>query len=191
MEKLESMFFLSGSSVINERMAATAFEYGLYDKTNNIFSTMMYVEATDDNVFLKAINSGFDMVYIVKIPKMFLMPTINADNKLVDAPLPIWKKVGGRYYLTNELVYGIAYRRTKNFVYNDKYKEIHDPTGLLFDRRQEDYFKNNNLDMWTKFGLAREKMDYTTLKDFDINKNIWSKIVDRYQRHYENDEIIK
>ena len=191
MENLDYMFFLSGSASINSSMAESTFTYGLYNKTNNIFSTMMYVDATDDDIEEKAANYGFDMVYIVRIPKMFLMPTLNADRKLIDAPLPIWKKVDGNYYLSNELVYGIYYRRTKAFDYNDNYKEIHNPAGLLFDRKQDGYFKENNLDMWSKFSTYRKKMDYDTLFNDDMKRKLWDRFIDRYQRHYNNIEIQK
>ena len=191
MRDLDCMFFLSGSSTVNTRMAESAFSYGLYDKTNNIFSTMMYVDATDDDIEEKAANYGFDMVYIVRIPKMFLMPTLNADRKLIDAPLPIWKKVDGNYYLSNELVYGIYYRRTKTFDYNDNYKEIHNPAGLLFDRKQDGYFKENNLDMWSKFSDNRKTMTYDKLLDYDLAKKTWDKFIQRYERHYNNTEIKK
>ena len=191
MEELESMFFLSGSASASKTMASGAFEYGLYNKSNNIFSTMIYTEATDEDIALKAFNAGFDMVYVVKIPKMILMPSLNNEHKLLDAPLPIWKKVDGRYYLSNELIYGIAYRRTKDFVYNDKYKGIHDPSGLLFDRKQEEYFKENDLEMWTKFSTQRKTMDYTTLFNNDLEKGIWTRFINRYHRHYDSENIIK
>ena len=191
MDNLEYMFFLSGAPNVNPKLATAAFQDGLYDKSNNIFSTMMYVEATDEDIAMKSANAGFDMVYVIKIPKMLLMPTINAEHKLLDAPLPIWKKVDGRYYLSNELVYGICYRRDKSFVYNDNYKELHNPAGLVFDRRQEDYFKENNLDVWTKFSLARKKKDYTTLMNYDIDKNVWSSFIDSYNRHYNGNSLKK
>ena len=180
MRDLDCMFFLSGSSTVNTRMAESAFSYGLYDTTKNIFATMMYVEANDYDITEKAASYGYDMVYVIKIPKMFLMPTLNADRKLIDAPLPIWKKVDGNYYLSNELVYGIYYQRTKTFDYNDNYKEIHNPAGLLFDRKQDGYFKENNLDMWSKFSDNRKTMTYDKLLEYDLAKKTWDNFIQRY-----------
>ncbi len=191
MADLDYMFFLSESSTVNSKMVESTFTYGLYNKTNNIFSTMMYVEATDYDIAEKVANCGYDIVYIVKIPKMVLMPVLNAEHKLLDAPLPIWKKVDGAYYLSNELVYGIYYRRNQTFEFNDNYKEFHNPAGLLFDRQQEEYFKENNLDVWYNFSVDRKKVNYHTLFNDDMNRKFWDQLIARYERHYGDSEIKK
>ena len=190
MNKLEGIYFLKGSPAFNRQSAEMVFSDGLYSQTNNMATTMMYVEASDNSIENKASKYGYDMVYIVRIPKLFFKPPI-VNGKLIEAPLPIWKKDANGFYLDNELVYGIYYAKDDTLVYNENYNEINNPVGLVFDQQQEDFFKKHNIEVMEKFSALRYNQNYNTLAAYDIDHNVWDKVLARYERHLNNNIIGK
>ena len=183
------MYFLCGTAITSPDMVDTVFTAGLYNRSNNLAATMMYVDATDDDIEEKVYDYGYDMVYVIRILKSTLMPEVLENGKLKDAPLPIWKLIDGRYYLSNELIYGVYSQKTDTFFMNGNYNEIFEPNGLLYDAQQEDYFKNHNLDDWIKFSNKRKKYEYQALFEKDFNQKTWEKFVTRHVKHNSESQV--
>ena len=177
------LYFIFGTTAIGTDNIEFLFENGLFNVNNSIITSLMYVDKDDDELKDYIKNLGYDAVFIVRIPKIYLMPK-NNNNTLTQIPLPIWKKINNVYYITPELIHSVYLKDIDKFIENSKYRELHNPTGLIFDRKQEDLFRDNNITKWYKYAQFRKEHDYKELCEIDNKKRIWDNALNQYQNYY-------
>ena len=177
------LYFIFGTTVIGTDNIEFLFENGLFNVNNSIITSLMYVDKDDDEVEDYIRNLGYDAVFIVRIPKKYLIPKNNND-KLTQIPLPIWRRINNAYFITPELIKSVYLKNIDKFIENNKYKELHNPTGLLFDKKQEDIFKDNNISFWNRFTQYRKQYDYKELCEIDNSKRMWDNALKQYQDYY-------
>ena len=183
MQKIEYEYFLYGTNILDSKLIFNAFKFGLPSRENSIYFNMVHIDATEENISNIAGSFDYNMVFVIKIPKMFLESKVY-NSKLKEIPLPIWKKCIDKYYLSNQLIYGVHCRKTSTFIYNDNYTELHNPNGLMFDVLQIEYFKVNKLKRWVDFYKYRKTKDYKNLIDIDINWRLWDNALVQYQKYF-------
>ena len=175
------IYYLFGSSNVNDDVInESIFKNGLANyKGNDINSSAIYIDATEEELLNIIKDFNYDTSFIIKINKMYLFPKV-INGTLKQIPLPIWRRKNGISYLSNELIY-FAYKKSGDKVfYNPMYSELHDPTGLQFDKKQKEIFDDNKILRWQKFYKLRDSLDYEKLKKIDIDYNLWQSAIDQY-----------
>lgn len=184
MGQTECLFFLSGRKHMTTKEVRKIFRNGLVTNINSICETLMYVDANDRNIEYKVKDYGYDMIFVIRIPKLYYNPEVD-DGGLKQIPLPLWKKDNDcEFYLSNNLIYGVYDSVEGTFMYNDNYNQLHDPIGLIFDQHQEKYFSDYNLKLWVRFSKFRRKYNYESLVKIDLNKEIWSDSLRQYKKYF-------
>lgn len=183
MNKNDMMYFVSGSTVDTDTSIDDVFRVGITSMSNNISTTFMYANISDDEIDEFCKDYGYETVYVIRIPKLYLMPKVK-NNNLVQIPLPIWKKDVNRYLLSNELICGAYIKRDNTFVVNPNYKELHNPIGLSFDKKQESIFDEYNINRWQRFYKLRDKLSYDEIIKIDKEYKIWDSATSQYANYF-------
>ena len=179
----DMMYFIYGSTVDTDESIKNIFKSGISNLTNSIFTSFMYVDLTDDKIEDFCKDYGYEATYIIRIPRIYLMPR-TSKGVLKQIPLPIWKKEINRYSISNELVYGVYVKKDKMFIGNAAYSELHDPIGLSFDKKQVELFDAYKIERWQKFAKLRDKLDYEKLRVLDVTHNIWPSATSQYYDYF-------
>lgn len=139
----------------------------------------------------QAKNFGYNNVLIIKIPKNYIFPKI-VDKKLKEIPWPIWKSKDSinednnhEATLINNLIYGVYSKKNNTIIENPNYNFLYDPSGLIFDGEQINYFAKNFLFKWHLFSLYRNRFSYEDMKKIDQNKHIWDDSIKQYNNYFE------
>ena len=134
-------------------------------------------------------SNGFQCVFIIKIPKMYLYPKVE-DGKLKQVPVPMWEERGGADIFKSSLIHGAYSVVDQTYFENEFYNEVYNPNGLQFDSEQVNYFIEMNMTRWIKFNLYRKKRTYEELLKIDRTKTIWKDAITQYTSYY-NKRIVK
>lgn len=163
------------------------FEYHIYaDYSNDVVdvftkglreldydSTTSYLGKAEGDIasFVEeaAVKYHYPNYYVVRVPKDYL----HFDEKIMPA-IPIL--LNGE--VTSSLIAGAyVYGREKDFVPNDNYTPLYDPSGMTYSRIQIDSMKKSNNAFyrgWIDFAINRENKTYEELLEADRNSsNKW------------------
>ena len=135
-------------------------------------------------------NYGFECVFIIKIPEMFLYPKIT-DGVLNQVPVPMWEEKGGADIFKSSIIHGAYSAKDQEYFINEFYNEVYNPNGLQFDREQVKYFCLMNMQRWIKFDKYRRKKDYNELLKIDRTKTIWKDAITQYTSYYNRKCIVE
>ena len=180
---MEYLYFVVGSSINREDKIEEIFNNGIICNNNNLFKNAIYVDSNDENIINSIKDIGFDTLFLIRIPKMYVSPKV-VNNQLKEIPLPMWKLENGIYSITNELIYGAYKRKEKNFLMNDQYSELHNPKGLIFDDKQIKLFEEHNMTKWSNLASKLDNHEYNTLVKNDKLNNLWDITLRQYQNYY-------
>ena len=171
------------------------FEYHIYaDYSNDVVdvftnglreldynSTTSYLGCADGDVssFVEeaVVKYHYPNYYVVRVPKDYL----HFGEKTMPA-IPIL--LNGE--VTPNLIAGAyVYGREKDFVVNDNYTPLYDPSGMTYSRIQIDSMKKSNNAFygdWIDFALNRENKTYEELLEEDKNStNKWGVYMDCFR----------
>ena len=163
------------------------FEYHIYadysDDVNDVFtnglreldynSTTSYLGKAHGDVAAfveEAVDKyHYPNYYVVRVPKDYLY----FNGKVLPA-IPIL--LNGE--VTPSLIIGAyVYGREKDFIENENYTPLYDPSGMTYSRVQIDSMRNNNNSFyndWIEFALNRENKTYEQLLEEDkLSSNPW------------------
>lgn len=176
------LYFAMGETVDQEDKIMHVFDTGIISMNNDLSKASLYIDASDDNVIDAVKDIGYDTVFLIKIPSMYMTPKI-VNKNLKQIPLPIWKKDANRYLLSNELICGAYIKKDNTFVVNPNYKELHNPIGLSFDKKQESIFDEYHINRWQRFYKLRDKLSYDEITKIDKEYKIWDSATKQYDEY--------
>ena len=187
---IEYEYYIYESNKTSLKLINDSFNFGLLSTKGPSLDVCM--KRVDKTIQLQTmlLNSDAKLVYVIKIPKMFLEPIIK-DGQMKQIPIPIWEQnIDGTYILKSNLIHGAYDTKNNKYINNSYYNEVYYPIGLQFDNRQVEYFKNSNQIRWIKFDIYRKDKTLDMLQSIDREFQIWETAHAQYTSFY-NNRIVK